>query len=216
MNSCTGGAGRPSTSVLVVAGRNSNAASMLAAYFTQATVDSLGIVDDTPVLKNLVVPEDLSKSSRRIAQVSGGKAGSQVARAHSQFYVYGSAFQASTSSSRLYHYRTISPVHSHAPSQFSTSSQSQSSSACDSSAPRPISVRTPFFSWEPPGQLPNDSETKFESVTQTLEPEGIQEHDGTYVQSHRHNNINTYVPHCFPSPTSPFIPLHPPRPENRC
>ena len=37
----------------------------LAAYFTQATVDSLGTVDDIPVLKDLVVPEGLFKSSRR-------------------------------------------------------------------------------------------------------------------------------------------------------
>ncbi len=36
-----------------------------AAYFTQATVDSLGTVDDIPVLKDLVVPEGLFKSSRR-------------------------------------------------------------------------------------------------------------------------------------------------------
>jgi hypothetical protein len=74
-----------------------------AAYFTQATVDSLGTVDDIPVLKDLVVPEGLFKSSRRTkarssrantnastrtsegtpdlsAQVSSsGKTGSQVA-----------------------------------------------------------------------------------------------------------------------------------------
>ena len=37
----------------------------LAAYFTQATVDSLGTVDDIPVLKDLVVPEGLFRSSRR-------------------------------------------------------------------------------------------------------------------------------------------------------
>ncbi|KAI0305390.1 hypothetical protein B0F90DRAFT_1563317, partial [Multifurca ochricompacta] len=37
----------------------------LTAYFTQATVDSLGTVDDIPVLKDLVVPEGLFKSSRR-------------------------------------------------------------------------------------------------------------------------------------------------------
>jgi len=37
----------------------------LAAYFTQATVDSLGTVDDIPVLKDLAVPEGLFKSSRR-------------------------------------------------------------------------------------------------------------------------------------------------------
>jgi Gti1/Pac2 family transcription factor len=37
----------------------------LAAYFTQATVDSLGTVDDIPVLKDLVVPDGLFKSSRR-------------------------------------------------------------------------------------------------------------------------------------------------------
>src|SRR5712671_3089791 len=37
----------------------------LAAYFTQATVDNLGTVDDIPVLKDLVVPEGLFKSSRR-------------------------------------------------------------------------------------------------------------------------------------------------------
>lgn len=37
----------------------------LAAYFTQATVDRLGTVDDIPVLKDLVVPENLFKSSRR-------------------------------------------------------------------------------------------------------------------------------------------------------
>jgi hypothetical protein len=37
----------------------------LAAYFTQATVDTLGTVDDIPVLKDLVVPEGLFKSSRR-------------------------------------------------------------------------------------------------------------------------------------------------------
>jgi hypothetical protein len=36
-----------------------------AAYFTQATVDRLGTVDDIPVLKDLVVPENLFKSSRR-------------------------------------------------------------------------------------------------------------------------------------------------------
>ncbi|KAF8482570.1 hypothetical protein DFH94DRAFT_690764 [Russula ochroleuca] len=35
------------------------------AYFTQATVDSLGTVDDIPVLKDLAVPEGLFKSSRR-------------------------------------------------------------------------------------------------------------------------------------------------------
>ncbi len=72
-----------------------------AAYFTQATVDSLGTVDDIPVLKDLVVPDGLFKSSRRTktrssrantsthapegtpdlsAQVSSsGKMGSQVA-----------------------------------------------------------------------------------------------------------------------------------------
>ena len=38
---------------------------LLAAYFTQATVDGLGTVDDIPVLKDLVVPEGLFKSSRR-------------------------------------------------------------------------------------------------------------------------------------------------------
>jgi hypothetical protein len=37
----------------------------LAAYFTQATVDTLGTVDDIPVLKDLIVPEGLFKSSRR-------------------------------------------------------------------------------------------------------------------------------------------------------
>ncbi|KAI9507485.1 hypothetical protein F5148DRAFT_111128 [Russula earlei] len=37
----------------------------LTAYFTQATVDNLGTVDDIPVLKDLVVPEGLFKSSRR-------------------------------------------------------------------------------------------------------------------------------------------------------
>ncbi|KAI0302685.1 hypothetical protein BC826DRAFT_904032, partial [Russula brevipes] len=37
----------------------------LTAYFTQATVDTLGTVDDIPVLKDLVVPEGLFKSSRR-------------------------------------------------------------------------------------------------------------------------------------------------------
>ena len=37
----------------------------LAAYFTQATVDTLGTVDDIPVLKDLVVPEGLFRSSRR-------------------------------------------------------------------------------------------------------------------------------------------------------
>ncbi|KAN0111463.1 hypothetical protein V8E52_008486 [Russula decolorans] len=37
----------------------------LTAYFTQATVDSLGTVDDIPVLKDLVVPEGLFRSSRR-------------------------------------------------------------------------------------------------------------------------------------------------------
>ena len=37
----------------------------LAAYFTQATVDSLGTVDDIPVLKDLSVPEGLFRSSRR-------------------------------------------------------------------------------------------------------------------------------------------------------
>ncbi|KAH9176796.1 hypothetical protein EDB89DRAFT_103028 [Lactarius sanguifluus] len=37
----------------------------LTAYFTQATVDSLGTVDDIPVLKDLVVPDGLFKSSRR-------------------------------------------------------------------------------------------------------------------------------------------------------
>lgn len=37
----------------------------LAAYFTQATVDTLGTVDDIPVLKDLAVPEGLFKSSRR-------------------------------------------------------------------------------------------------------------------------------------------------------
>jgi Gti1/Pac2 family transcription factor len=74
---------------------------LLAAYFTQATVDSLGTVDDIPVLKDLVVPEGLFKSSRRTktrssranaaahtseaaahpsTQVtSGGKTGSQIA-----------------------------------------------------------------------------------------------------------------------------------------
>ncbi|KAI0268826.1 hypothetical protein BC834DRAFT_789302, partial [Gloeopeniophorella convolvens] len=37
----------------------------LTAYFTQATVDTLGTVDDIPALKELVVPDGLFKSSRR-------------------------------------------------------------------------------------------------------------------------------------------------------
>jgi Gti1/Pac2 family transcription factor len=53
----------------------------LAAYFTQATVDSLGTVDDIPVLKDLVVPEGLFRSSRRTKTRSSRAAAAAAAHA---------------------------------------------------------------------------------------------------------------------------------------
>lgn len=53
----------------------------LAAYFTQATVDTLGTVDDIPVLKDLVVPEGLFRSSRR-TKTRSSRASAAAAAAH--------------------------------------------------------------------------------------------------------------------------------------